>query len=75
MTNSKAHFHVNSRLAKLLSQEYTSTEKALKELVDNAWDADAATVSVVLPEPMTDNPIVIADDGTGMTAEEIRRHY
>ena len=31
-----ARFQVSSRLASLLSQEYPSTEKALKELVDNA---------------------------------------
>ena len=75
MTTKSARFQVNSRLAKLLSQEYTSTEKALKELVDNAWDADADAVSVDLPAAMTDGSIVIADDGSGMTTEEVRRHY
>ena len=75
MTTKSARFQVNSRLAKLLSQEYTSTEKALKELIDNAWDADADAVSVDLPAPMTDGSIVIADDGSGMTTEEVRRHY
>jgi HSP90 family molecular chaperone len=75
MSINKARFHVNSRLAKLLSQEYSSTEKALKELVDNAWDADADSVRIELPEPMTDAPIVVIDDGTGMTSEEVQRHY
>ena len=75
MTMKNARFLVNSRLGKLLSQEYSSTEKALKELVDNAWDADAESVSVDLPAPMSDEPIVIADSGTGMTTEEVRRHY
>lgn len=70
-----ANFHVDSRLARLLSQEYSSTEKALKELVDNAWDADAESVSISLPIPMSLAPIVIIDDGTGMTSEEVRRHY
>ena len=43
---SRAHlrFQVDSRLATLLSQEYSSSERALKELVDNAWDADAERV-------------------------------
>ena len=68
-------FQVDSRLATLLSQEYSSTERALKELVDNGWDADAGNVSIVLPKPMSDTPIVIEDDGYGMTEEEIRRHY
>ena len=75
MTTNKARFHVDSRLAKLLSQEYSSTEKALKELVDNAWDADADSVRIQLPEPMSDSPIQVVDDGSGMTSEEVRRHY
>lgn len=43
---SRAHlrFRVDFRLATLLSQEYSSSERALKELVDNAWDADAERV-------------------------------
>ncbi len=74
---SRAHlrFQVDSRLATLLSQEYSSSERALKELVDNAWDADAQQVTIVLPKPMSGDPIVIQDDGTGMTEEELRRHY
>lgn len=75
MTKLGLRFQVDSRLATLLSQEYASTEKALKELVDNAWDADADQVSVLLPQPLTDAPIVITDDGCGMTEEELRRHY
>lgn len=68
-------FQVDSRLASLLSQEYSSTEKALKELVDNAWDADAEHISILLPAPMSSEPIVIKDDGSGMTAEEVELHY
>ena len=75
MALNKARFLVDSRLASLLSQEYSSTEKALKELVDNAWDAEAETVDIFLPEPLTDDPIEVVDDGSGMTSEEVRRHY
>lgn len=75
MTQSNARFHVNSRLAQLLSQEYASTEKAIKELVDNAWDADSGQVSIQLPTPMSEDPIVIFDDGSGMTTDEVRSHY
>ncbi|MFK2876400.1 ATP-binding protein [Rhodanobacter hydrolyticus] len=75
MATDKLHFQVDSRLATLLSQEYASTEKAIKELVDNAWDADADVVRIDLPTPMTDEPLTIVDDGTGMTEEEISRHY
>lgn len=74
---SRAHlrFQVDSRLATLLSREYSSSERALKELVDNAWDADAERVAIALPKPLSGDPIVIQDDGTGMTEEELRRHY
>lgn len=75
MPKSELRFQVDSRLATLLSQEYSSSEKALKELVDNAWDADAENVTVALPSPMSAMPIVITDDGSGMTEEELRRHY
>lgn len=75
MAAKTARFQVDSRLAQLLSQEYTSSEKALKELVDNAWDADADTVHITLPAPMTDTPIVVADNGTGMTRAELETNY
>uniref|UniRef100_A0A1I7YQT7 ATP-binding protein n=1 Tax=Steinernema glaseri TaxID=37863 RepID=A0A1I7YQT7_9BILA len=66
---------VDARLAMLLGQGYSSTEKALKELVDNAWDADAEEVIIVLPEPVSDQPIVVSDNGNGMTVIELRSQY
>ena len=71
----KIAFKVDTRLAKLLSENYRSTERALKELVDNAWDADAESVKIILPEPLSDDPIVVHDSGTGMTEEELLREY
>lgn len=68
-------FQVDSRIATLLSQEYASTERALKELVDNGWDADAGSIAITLPKPMSDMPIIIEDDGDGMSEEELRQHY
>ncbi|MBL8353457.1 MAG: ATP-binding protein [Delftia acidovorans] len=53
MAAKTARFQVDSKLARLLGQEYPSTEKALKELIDNAWDADSENVWISLPEPMT----------------------
>jgi hypothetical protein len=50
MAAKTARIQVDSRLARLLSQEYSSTEKALKELVDNAWDADAEKVNRSSPQ-------------------------
>ena len=71
----EAHFRVDPRLAALLGENYRSTEQALKELIDNAWDADARNVWIDLPEVVSDKPIVIRDDGSGMTESEIRAEY
>lgn len=71
----KANFKVDPRLAALLGETYRSTEQAMKELVDNAWDADADNVWISLPAPMTGETIVIRDDGVGMTEQEIRKQY
>ena len=71
----KANFKVDPRLASLLGETYRSTEHAVKELVDNAWDADAPTIFITLPDPMTANPIVIEDTGSGMTEQELRNEY
>lgn len=69
------HFSVDTRLARLLGEAYRSSELALKELVDNAWDADALHVWITLPNAMTTDPIIIKDDGIGMTEQEILSHY
>lgn len=71
-----ARFRVDPRLATLLGESYRSSEHALKELIDNAWDADATEVQVSLPTaPLTNTPIIIRDDGEGMTAKEVQRDY
>lgn len=71
----KAHFKVDTKLAALLGENYRSTEFALKELVDNAWDADAENVWIYLPAPLTNDPILIIDDGLGMTEKEVTMGY
>ncbi|MCI4669382.1 MAG: ATP-binding protein [Bacteroidia bacterium] len=70
-----ATFKVDPRLASLLGENYRSTELAIKELVDNAFDADAENVWVELPSPLSTEPLIIKDDGTGMTESEIRNEY
>ena len=47
------HFSVDTKLTKLLGETYRSSEVALKELVDNAWDPDARNVAITLPDPLT----------------------
>ncbi|MBK9448937.1 MAG: ATP-binding protein [Bacteroidetes bacterium] len=71
----KAHFRVDTKLAALLGENYRSTEYALKELIDNAWDADAENVWIYLPAPLTADPIIIIDDGLGMTERELTEGY
>ncbi len=71
----KANFRVDPRLTRLLGENYRSTEHALKELVDNAWDADATVIAIDLPEPLTGKPVVVFDNGCGMTEHEVRVDY
>lgn len=68
-------FKVDTRLALLLSENYRSSEKALKELVDNAWDAEATSVQITLPEPLTGDAVLVQDNGSGMTLYELKSEY
>ncbi len=70
-----AFFKVDPKLTSLLGEGYRSVEHAVKELIDNAWDADASLVSVELPDPHTGSAIIVSDDGTGMTPEEVESGY
>jgi hypothetical protein len=70
------HFNVSSRIALLLGESYKKIEQALKELVDNSWDADAKTVRIEVPEgPEANATIVISDDGEGMSPAQIDGEY
>lgn len=71
-----AHFKVDPKLAQLLGESYRNVEEATKELIDNAYDADAENVSINLPKELATNPkIVIKDDGSGMIEQEVREEY
>ena len=50
----------------LLAESFHSPEQAIKELVDNAWDADAPLVRITLPDPMSPEPMIVEDEGSGM---------
>lgn len=73
--NNPAHFSVDPRVATILGENYSSSERALRELVDNAWDAEARSVRISLPTPMTTDPIIVQDDGNGMKEQELRQEY
>ena len=76
-----ARFRVDPRLARLLGEGYRSSEQALRELVDNAWDADAENVWINLPAEELPNiscpegRIIVSDDGLGMTEQEVLNAY
>lgn len=69
-------FNVSSRIALLLGESYKRIEQALKELVDNAWDADAKVVTIEVPDgPAASPTIIITDDGEGMSPAQIGNDY
>ncbi|MBK7131136.1 MAG: ATP-binding protein [Crocinitomicaceae bacterium] len=70
-----AKFKVDPALTKILGESYTSVEAAIKELVDNCYDADSAKVSVDFPNPFDHSKIIITDNGDGMTPNEVREQY
>lgn len=70
-----AKFKVDPALTKILGESYTSVEAAIKELVDNCYDADSTKVSVEFPNPFDHSKILIIDDGDGMTPNEVREQY
>ncbi|PPA56707.1 ATP-binding protein [Micromonospora chalcea] len=55
---------------------YQSPVAAIAELVSNAWDAEATSVKITLPEWLDENAeVVIEDDGDGMTIEECQERF
>jgi hypothetical protein len=52
---------------------YSNVPSVLSEIVANAWDADAETVSVEWDR--ASRRIVIQDDGTGMTSSEVNDRF
>ncbi len=76
MNSNNANFQVDPKLAELLGETYKSTEDAIKELIDNAYDADSENIWIIMPEVFESNPsITIKDDGTGMKEQEVRSEY
>jgi len=68
-------FQFDPNLIVTLGRQYRSCEEAIKELVANAWDADATIVEITLPQPMTTDPIIINDDGNGISPNHIQEHF
>ena len=71
-----AFFKIDTKLAELLGETYRSAEYAIKELIDNAYDADSEKIIITFPEPLIPNPkIIIEDNGSGMKENEVRTEY
>ena len=52
---------------------YSNVPSVLSEIVANAWDADASMVRITWDRSA--DLIVIQDDGTGMTPEDINERF
>lgn len=77
ITLGKFYFSVDSALLGELGEKLVSTvHVALTELVKNAYDADASFVSInILPEKQRGSRVVIEDNGTGMTIDQVRAFW
>lgn len=73
----KLYLNFHGRIIDSLGiQMYQSPVAAIAELIANAWDADAASVQVSLPNELgADAEIVVHDTGGGMTFAECQQHY
>lgn len=70
-------FSVDSALLRELGEKLVSTvHVALAELVKNAYDADATAVRITIaPSPAGGPTIVIEDNGSGMTPDEVANFW
>ena len=50
---------------------YSNIPAVLSEIVANSWDADAENVFISI----SNNEIIIEDDGCGMTTNDINEHF
>ena len=69
---------ISYRIIQLFSEGlYASPNKAVEELVSNAFDAGASNTHVILsPDRTADDAfIAIIDDGSGMNAEDLQNHW
>jgi len=74
----KIQVRISYRIIELFSEGlYSSPNKAVEELVSNAFDAGATKVHVILSPDRTvpDAVIAVIDDGTGMQPDDLRRHW
>jgi hypothetical protein len=69
---------ISHRIIQLFSEGlYSSSNKAIEELVSNSFDAYAQNVHVILSPDLTnpDATIVVIDDGEGMNDNGLKQHW
>jgi hypothetical protein len=73
----KSNFKISPRILEHLGvSAYTSLKKCLAELCSNSYDADAEHISIKVPDEFHEHSeIEIADDGNGMSPDDIRDKY
>lgn len=52
-----------------------SADKAIAELIWNAFDGDADNIHVILNLDLVDSSLVVRDDGDGMSIDTARNHF
>lgn len=74
MTNDSLRFQIELNVLNHLGIGlYSSTPAVVTEIISNAWDADAARVSITLAPD--DDRIVVEDDGHGMTRADVQSKF
>ena len=67
--------NIDKKVLRLLgAQLYGDTPSIISELVQNAYDADAKAVWITI-NTSTPNSIVVADNGIGMTPDEVNDRF
>lgn len=75
---SEIDVRLSYRIIQLFSEGlYSSPNKAVEELVSNAFDAGAGSVHVIMSADLdtSDATIVVIDDGEGMDPEGLKQHW
>ena len=76
MKHSKNTFRPKARIIHTIGKGLvTSNIAALIELVKNSYDSDAKNVDIIIPMQNESTPIVIEDDGHGMTSQDIQEKW
>lgn len=71
-----AHFKARAHILRLLGDQLIGNDRlAVFELVKNAYDADATEVTVTLKMEGEKSSITVADNGCGMTLDQLRNGW